>query len=60
MNGRWLTYWSRSKRIFSSRPRSITPGGTLGGAHGAEQDGVEAPRQLVEHVESGSTVPSRR
>ena len=29
-NGRWLTYRSSSKRIFSSRPRSITPGGTSG------------------------------
>ena len=46
-NGRWLTYRSSSKRIFSSSPRSITPGRHLGRADRAEQDGVEAA-QLVE------------
>ena len=30
LNGRWLTYRSSVKRIFRSRPRSMTPGGTSG------------------------------
>ena len=29
-DGRRFTYWSKSKRSLSSRPRSSTPGGTLG------------------------------
>ncbi len=40
-NGRWLMYRSSSKRILSSSPRSITPGGTSGRADRPEQDAVE-------------------
>jgi hypothetical protein len=49
VKGRRLTYWSRAKRILSSRPALDDPGRHLGGADGAEQDGVE-PAQLVEHL----------
>ena len=47
-NGRRLTYRSSSKRIFSSSPRSSTPGGTSG-VPTAPSRSASKPAQLVEH-----------
>ena len=57
-NGRWFTYWSSAKRIFSSRPRSMTPGGTSGVPTAPSRMASKA--RSSSSSSSGRIVPSRR